>query len=954
MSLYHYLEETDPASNPPDCVTEYAKFLKYKYKQMSVLPDPDWPPALSTKDHYTNLAIIERERDSYTGDDEVKARDYAHGRIDKIVGEKKPISLEETFYPIINSEKDSRLTILMDGAPGVGKTTITRKLCIDWANGHILQEYYLVVLIPLREFKLSQQDVFRVSDLLIGDDVTLKDDVLQYLQKYSGSNSLLIFDGFDELSYKERELIGNSLLVKIIKGDILFRSSIIVTSRPYASKSLKDFQRVNRHVEVLGFTERQISDCVEQNLKENGEKLLQDLNERLDIKSLCYIPLNCRIVLFVYKRNNNELPDTLTQLYEIFILHTIKHFANRISTDPYFLKEIKDAPCYDAFPVSVKRQLNLLSEMAFLGMEEDKLVFTRNELKELDLLSLGLLTSLFVLATVTEIEHFQFMHLTIQEFLAAKYLSSKLVSNDKIKEFFRKNIGSDRFRMTLLFLAGLTKFNFLTPKETILKEDDISLNEFLDSKSSIIFLLQLLYESRNESTRVLPLLKAKLDMSGYTLSQFDVCVLSHAFSYTPPGNVWEEVSLQNCGLSNECLSTFLSLKVLYHPSWCALGMVKKLDLRSRLRKLFNLHFINNFLAQAPSLVSVNFDILETDPDCSLVSKLCEVLADHPTLQTISFGNQRTLSRKRLLQNHSNCFPICSYAFVHLVKFLDSEQITEFHLIGYSQTFKDCVQCGGSGVLARKCLSELISKSQKLKSLNLRECHLTDEFMLKHKGLKCAKVSGNSGICLTDSVQTWALDKKSTSIKFDEIHLKKNKESQVEIKMHNSENETVDILSRVLKAFEESALTLHKFTVYVLTNDLAKLVCQMLQNFKTLYTLEISGFGVEEGLLQIFCVLQRNSTLRELKAYCCRDDQTAKALFEMIERNKTINTLTISPRLFNREWETMARVLLKNTTLKNLYLTDDVDPLKEAIRQLKENKHVQLDPNWNLKIIEKEE
>ena len=726
----------------------YAKFLKYKYKEMSILPDPDWPPALSTKDHYTNLAIIERKRDSYTGDDEVKARDYAHGRIDKIVGEKKPISLEETFYPIINSENDSRLTILMDGAPGVGKTTITRKLCIDWANGHILQDYCLVVLIPLREFKLSQQDVFSVSDMLIGDDITLKNDVLQYLRKYSGSNSLLIFDGFDELSYKERELIGNSLLVKIIKGDILFRSSIIVTSRPYASKSLKDFQRVNRHVEVLGFTERQISDCVEQNLKENGRKLLQDLDERLDIKSLCYIPLNCRIVLFVYKRNKNELPDTLTQLYEIFILHTIKHFANRISIDPHFLKEIKDAHCYDALPVSVRQQLHILSEMAFLGMKEDKLVFTQNELKKLDLLSLGLLTSLFVLASTTEIEHFQFMHLTIQEFLAAKYLS-EFVSKEELKEFFQKNIGSDRFRMTLLFLAGLTKFNFLAPKETILKEHDGSLHEFLQSKSGIILLFQLLYESRNKSTRVLPLLKAKLYITGYTFSQFDLCVLSHVLSYTSPENVWEEVSLQNCGLSDGSLSTLLSIKVLNHPSWCALGIVKKLELRSKCRNFFNLHIIKNFLAQAPHLVTANFTLPINDPDCGLVSQLCEVLADHPTLQKLSFGERRTLSRTRLLQNHSHPFPICSYAFVYLVKFLDSEQITEFHLIGYSQTFKDCVRCGGSGELARKCLSELISKSQKLKSLNLRECHLTDEFMktfvsmLKHKELKYCNVSGSS-------------------------------------------------------------------------------------------------------------------------------------------------------------------------------------------------------------------
>ena len=582
VSLYHYLEATDPASNPPECVMRYAKFLKYKYKEMSVLPDPDWPPAMATKDHYTNLAIIQRERDSYTGDDEVKARDYAYGKIDKIVSEKKPIDLKETFFPIINSENDCRLTVLMDGAPGVGKTTITRKLCIDWANGEDLQEYILVVLVALREIKVNQQGLLQESDILFGDDVVLKESVIQYIKKFSGARILFILDGFDELSYDQRKLIGNSLIVKLIKGDTFFRSSILVTSRPYASKSLRDFQRVNRHVEVLGFTEKQISDCVGQNLSEEyGKKLLRSLQERLDIKSLCYIPLNCRIVLFVYKRNNNELPDTLTQLYEIFILHTIKHFADRISTDPNFLKEIDDAHCYDALPVSVQYQLNSLSKMAFVGMKEDKLVFTPNELQQLDLLCLGLLTSLFVLTNITEIKHFQFLHLTIQEFLAAKYLSSGCMSMEEVTKFFRNNINDDRFRMTLLFLAGLTKLNFLAPNETLLKECDQSLIEFEHSPPKLLFLLQLLYESRNESTRILPLLKSKLDMSEYSFSQFDLHVFLHTFSYTSPDHIWEECSLKNCKLSDESLSTMFSKKHAKNPEWCALGMLRNLELRRK-------------------------------------------------------------------------------------------------------------------------------------------------------------------------------------------------------------------------------------------------------------------------------------------------------------------------------------------------------------------------------------
>ena len=935
----------------------YAKFLKDKYREMSVLPDPDWPPAMASKDQYTNLAIIERERDSFTGDDPVKARDYAHGRIDKIVGEKKPINLEETFYPILSCKNENRLTILMDGAPGVGKTTITRKLCIDWANGDILQEYFLVILVSLREIKVDQQGLVYETNILYGNNQALKKSVMQYINNFCGANILFIFDGFDELSYEQRKLIGNTLIVKLIKGDTFFRSSVIVTSRPYASKSLRDFQRVNRHVEVLGFTERQISDCVLKNLcEENGEKLIRNLQERLDIKSLCYIPLNCRIVLFVYKHNRNELPDTLTQLYEIFILHTIKHFADRISTDSDFLNEIDDAHCYDALPSSVQYKLHSLSEMAFVGMKEDKLVFTPNELHKRELLSLGLLTSLFVLTNITEIKHFQFLHLTVQEFLAAKYLSSGCVSNEKVTEFFQNNVRADRFRMTLLFLAGLTKFSFLPQNEMLLMEDDPSLYEFLMSKSNILFLLQLLYESRNESSRVLPLFKAKLDTSKYSLSQFDFHVLLHAFSHTPPDYVWEEINLARCGLSDKNISSLLSK----NPSnLYALGNVKDLELRQVSDDETNsLQVFIDFLAQSNSLVNVRFSLLRTDSDCSLVSKLCKVLADHPTLEQLSFGKQRTLSKKRLLQAYSKRFPICSHAFVHLARFLDVEQITELHLSGYSQAFKDCAQCGGSGEQARKCLSELISKSQKLKSLNLRKCRLPEEFMktvMSSKGLKCATVFGNSGSYLADNIQAWSLDEKRPSIMLDRIKLKKNKKCQVKIQIdYHGEGTVVESLNQVVKAVEDSALTLHELSV-CMTRGLAKPICQVLQNCKTLYTLELRGFDnrIQEDLLQILHSLQGNSTLRELSIFVLyrfiRNDQTVKALSEMIEHNETILTLTIDPHLINESYKTMARALLQNTILQNLYMTYEVDSLKEAIRQLKVDENVPVHPNWNLRI-----
>ena len=128
--------------------------------------------------------------------------------------------------------------------------------------------------------------------------------VIKWFQKRHGEGLLIIFDGWDELSVERRQ---SSIATKIICKELLVKCSVIVTSRSYASSSLLDLESINRHVEVMGFTVKEINNAVHGTLEKTpdlAEKLVQDLEVRGDVQSLCYIPLVCSIVILVYRKEN--------------------------------------------------------------------------------------------------------------------------------------------------------------------------------------------------------------------------------------------------------------------------------------------------------------------------------------------------------------------------------------------------------------------------------------------------------------------------------------------------------------------------------------------------------------------------------------------------------------------------------------------------------------------------
>ena len=495
--------KSEYTQTPQECMVKYATFLKEKYQCLPVFPDAEWPPSMGG-DQYIRLAIIEHvgRRPTQESVRQIQG-DLLRGNVDAVEGKKKAITLSGVFAHPEGEGKGLR--VLMDGAPGVGKTTLCRKVSKDWACEAFLSEYKLVVVLHLRDRQIAK--AVRIEELFCHDDLELQGEVVRQVRKTSGAGVLLIFDGFDELSEEER--MDRSLFLDIIKGEVLSRCSVLVTSRPYASEDLQCLHSIVRHVEVLGFTKEQIHQCITNAIKDEtkAQALVNVLKQRADVISLCYIPLNCAILLYVYRQQDFTLPDTLTKLFEIFILHALKRDA-KVQSKHRLARKICNLM---ALPSQLNCDLNHLCKLAFDGLDKDKMVFQYDEIEtavcmadqEIESKFLGLLTAFKSFPAVGDNMMYQFLHLTVQEFLAARWVATHMSPEEQAK-FFKNNLLKSRFKMMLLFLAGITKldnpsFGIVFSSELDFLIPDEERRRMIETEELLFHLAHFLYESQNPS-----------------------------------------------------------------------------------------------------------------------------------------------------------------------------------------------------------------------------------------------------------------------------------------------------------------------------------------------------------------------------------------------------------------------------------------------------------------------
>ena len=421
-----------------------------QYKHQPIIPT-DWPPRVG-QDFFGTLKLLQtQERDADPQTILQKQWFMLRGQVDKIP-QVTHCMLMDIQDILKQSDSCQSLRVVVDGPPGIGKTTLCRKLMNMWAKGEIMYgQYHLVLYCPLRNDKVAQarglQDLLKHAYNC--DEVSVVSD---WLHRIHGEGLLIMFDGWDELS---TDLRVSSLAANIIRKEMLARCSVVVTSRSYASSSLLGICAVNKHVEIIGFSEEDIKAVVKGTLEKKphlAERLIQDLKVRADVQSLCYVPLFCSMVILVYRKSDGQLPTTLTELYENFILQTIRRHVKLKRTHNI---EPRQLHSLHYLPSVLETVLLEICKFAYLGLKEYNPRMTFSSLQQSRSLNMSMkevYLDLMTMFTIYDEESYQFLHLSIQEFLAAWWIAKY----EKTEKVFADCFLIDHFHMCLRFVAGLT------------------------------------------------------------------------------------------------------------------------------------------------------------------------------------------------------------------------------------------------------------------------------------------------------------------------------------------------------------------------------------------------------------------------------------------------------------------------------------------------------------------
>ena len=461
-----------------------------------------WLPSPTRQ--FFNLAIIKKERVQRGKIDNEFVLQSIHGQIDNILLAKSPIDLEDIFKNI----EGERKVILIDGAPGSGKSTLAIHITQGWSKGELFQEFTIVILVQLRD--PAVQSAKSITDLLPCPDIKTARQVDSAIKANNGRGILWVMDGWDELPLRLQD---DSFLRDMIAPphiSPITLSSVIVTSRPISSGDLS--QLVSSRIEVLGFSSEEqrqyFTECLKGDTKA-VDALLERLSENPAIEGSCFLPLNASIVAHLYL-SDGSLPDTVHGIFSSFV----RHFLSRYLWEKLGnTKKKYRVVSLDDLPRKVRGAFDEICRLAFKGTAENKVTFSHSDIEAVKdsavICEMGLLQATPSILSEGRTVYYNFIHLSVQEFLSAVYIS-KLPASKQISTF-NSLFEEPRFNSVFRYYAAITKLRtsrpFLSklPRWLIPGSITVHMIDLIEkmvekkSKPLLVSLLHCLYEARDLS-----------------------------------------------------------------------------------------------------------------------------------------------------------------------------------------------------------------------------------------------------------------------------------------------------------------------------------------------------------------------------------------------------------------------------------------------------------------------
>ncbi|XP_077094216.1 uncharacterized protein LOC143746266 isoform X2 [Siphateles boraxobius] len=382
---------------------------------------------------YTQLYIIEGESEGVNKQHEVlqmeKTARTQHSQ-------DTPISCNDIFKASPEPGREEReqiKTVLTKGIAGIGKTVSVQKFILDWAEGKDNQDVDFMFVLPFRELNLILDHQYSLHRLLLDFHPELQDLDSKI---YEECKVVFIFDGLDEsritLMFPDAQEVSDVtetssvgvLMSKLMKGDLLPSALIWITSRPAAANQIPS-EYINRLTEIQGFNEPQKEEYFRKRISDEHQasRIISHIRRARSLHIMCHIPVFCWISSTVLQKLleedlSAEIPQTLTEMYIHFLLIQI-HMRNQKyeERDPEKLLR------------SNREVIVKLAEVAFHQLMKGNVMFYEEDLIESGIdvndasVHSGICTEIFKEESVIhQRKVYSFIHLSVQEFLAAFYV----------------------------------------------------------------------------------------------------------------------------------------------------------------------------------------------------------------------------------------------------------------------------------------------------------------------------------------------------------------------------------------------------------------------------------------------------------------------------------------------------------------------------------------------------